>query len=143
MGPPGYTVHHHHWVYVDNAHVCSPNVHTYRVSADRVTHVHAAARPAMGSQGGHGQPYVRPGPPITELRTAVNLMRAQAGLTPFAFDAGFDSSAIVRASHVTGLQTALTQARQQLGMSTPSLKAVSAGKLIRTSEIQQMRDLAR
>ena len=80
---------------------------------------------------------------FTELRTAVNLMRAQAGLTPFAFDASFDSSAIVRASHVTGLQTALTQARQQLGMSTPSLKAVSAGKLIRTSEIQQMRDLAR
>jgi hypothetical protein len=71
-------------------------------------------------------------------------MRAAAGLTSFAFDPGFDSSLIVRASHLTGLQTALNQARGTLGMATTTFAPVVAGStIIRAADIGLLRDLAR
>jgi Bacterial Ig-like domain (group 3)/FG-GAP-like repeat len=80
---------------------------------------------------------------FSELRTAVNLLRAQANLSPFQFEASYNTSAIVRASHFTSLRTALTQARQVLGMANPALTSVSAGQTIRAAHIQELRELAR
>jgi hypothetical protein len=80
---------------------------------------------------------------FSELRTAVNLLRAEASLPPFEFEPGYDTSALVRAAHLTGLRTAVTEARQQLGMTTPSFTPVTAGTTIRASQIQELRELAR
>ena len=75
---------------------------------------------------------------FTELRTAVNLYRAQAGLPPFEFDGSFTKSS--PASHLSGLRTALTQARQSLGMSVPAFTGVG---LVEAAHIQELRELAR
>jgi hypothetical protein len=80
---------------------------------------------------------------FSELRAAVNLLRAQAGLPPFDFEASYDTSASVRASHLTTLRAALTEARQQLGMSTSAFMAVATGTIIRADQIQELRELAR
>jgi Bacterial Ig-like domain (group 3)/FG-GAP-like repeat len=80
---------------------------------------------------------------FAELRTAVNLMRTQASLPPFNFEAGFDTSPIVRAVHLTGLRAALAEARQALGMVTPAFESVTAGTVIRAMPIRLVRDLAR
>ena len=79
---------------------------------------------------------------FSELRSAVNLYRAQAGLPAFEFDASYNES-IVRASHLGGLRTALTQARQTLGMSIPAFTGGGIGTVIQASHVQELRELAR
>jgi hypothetical protein len=80
---------------------------------------------------------------FVELQQAVNEMRAAASLPPFEFEAGF-ATAPVLASHLTGLQTALNQARSTLGMSTATFTPIVAGTtVIRASDVQQLRDLSR
>ena len=79
---------------------------------------------------------------FAELRSAVNLYRAQAGLPAFEFDVSYTEST-VRASHLSGLRTALTQARQTLGMSVPSFTGGGIGTTILASHIQELRELAR
>jgi hypothetical protein len=78
-----------------------------------------------------------------QLRLAVNLMRAQAGLAPFEFDATYTSSQLIRASHLSGLRAALAQARQALGMSVPTFSGGGVGTLIQATHIQELRELAR
>jgi hypothetical protein len=80
---------------------------------------------------------------FSELRSAVNLLRTQAGLAAFEFDATYNESAIVRASHLGGLRTALTQARQTLGMSVPAFTGGGIGASILASRVQELRELAR
>lgn len=80
---------------------------------------------------------------FSELRDAVNLLRANAGLAPFAFSSSFDESPISRAEHLTSLQTAAAQARAALGMSTLTFDSVSAGSVIRASQIREIRDAVR
>jgi hypothetical protein len=41
--------------------------------------------------------------------TAVNLMRSQASLAPFAFEASFTTPGVIRASHLTSPRAALTE----------------------------------
>lgn len=53
---------------------------------------------------------------FTELRTAVNAMRASASLAPLAADPTVGVGQIVRASHLTALRTGLDQARSVIGM---------------------------
>jgi hypothetical protein len=79
---------------------------------------------------------------FSELSSAVNLYRAQAGLTAFEFDASYNEP-IVRASHLSSLRTALTQARQTLGMSVPAFTGGGVGTLIQASHVQELRELAR
>jgi hypothetical protein len=78
-----------------------------------------------------------------EVRTAVNLLRVQAGLGAFSFSTAVNESALIRASHISELRTALTQARQQLGMTTPAFFGAGAGTQIRATHMQELRELAR
>jgi hypothetical protein len=55
---------------------------------------------------------------ITELRTAVNALRAAAGLAPLAADPTIAFGQTVRATHLTTLRTALSEARAAVGLST-------------------------
>ncbi|HYH08501.1 MAG TPA: Ig-like domain repeat protein [Thermoanaerobaculia bacterium] len=78
-----------------------------------------------------------------ELATAVNLMRAQAGLPVFTFDAHYTTPGLIRASHLTSLRTALTEARTALGMTTPAMSSVTAGAAVQLVHMTDTRDLAR
>jgi hypothetical protein len=67
---------------------------------------------------------------ITQLRTAVNAMRAAAGQGPFAFtDLGLAAGTTLKAAHIIDLRTALDQARGAIGL--PALvytdPAIAAG----------------
>jgi hypothetical protein len=67
---------------------------------------------------------------ITQLRTAVNAMRAAAGLGAQAFtDPGLGSGTTIKATHLTQLRTALDQARAALGLSAVAYvdPTISAG----------------
>ena len=58
---------------------------------------------------------------LTELRSAVNDLRAHAGLAPFSFTVDPNPTrnvTTVKADHIRQLRTALEQARSQLGLST-------------------------
>src|SRR5205807_7203932 len=58
---------------------------------------------------------------LTELRSAVNLLRGHAGLSPFNFTVDPNPErnvTTVKADHILQLLTALEQARLQLGLST-------------------------
>ncbi|HEY0158758.1 MAG TPA: FG-GAP-like repeat-containing protein [Thermoanaerobaculia bacterium] len=79
-----------------------------------------------------------------ELRAAVNLLRQEAGQSPFNFEAGFETQKIIRASHVNALRTALNETRARLGMETISFgPAIVAGGRIKASEVLAVRDGAR
>lgn len=80
---------------------------------------------------------------FTELATAVNLLRSQASLAPFAYESNFTTPGLIRASHLTSLRTALTEARTALGMTTPALSGVSTGAAVQLLHILDTRDLAR
>jgi hypothetical protein len=78
-----------------------------------------------------------------ELRLAVNALRATAALPPFNFD-GTYASTTVRASHLASLRTALTQARQALGMLSPTFTDTAAsGLVIKAIHLQELRDQTR
>jgi hypothetical protein len=80
---------------------------------------------------------------LTELRSAVNLVRAAAGLAPFAFTDPSLADKKVKAVHVTELRTALVQARTALGLFTsaftdPSLTA--GGTKVKRLHIVELRN---
>ena len=80
---------------------------------------------------------------FTELRTAVNLWRAHAGLAPFQFSHTVTAAALIRASHIAELRAALTEARAMLAMTTPAFTGAGAGTTILASHVQEIRELAR
>ena len=75
---------------------------------------------------------------ITQLRSAVNAMRAAAGLAPLAADATIGAGQRVRASHVTTLRTALDQARASLGL--PALSYSMPLTVIRAAHVTELRN---
>src|SRR5438046_8023333 len=70
---------------------------------------------------------------ITQLRTALNLVRSAAGLAPFSFtDPNLAAGSIVKAVHIQELCTALNEARSVAGASAITYaNAISAGVLVR------------
>lgn len=76
---------------------------------------------------------------ITQLRTAVNAVRASVGLPAYPWAEAVGPGVIVRASHVLELRTALTAALNALGV-PPVYTALSAGTVIRAVHIQELRN---
>lgn len=80
---------------------------------------------------------------FTELRDAINALRATASLLPFAFDGTFGSGASIRASHLSAMRTAVSEARAVLGMAAPSfIDASPSGASVKRAHITELRDSA-
>lgn len=79
---------------------------------------------------------------ISELRTAVNAMRAAAGLGAFDFTDAIGSATPVKALHFTELRNALDAARADLGLSalaytdTPLVAGTTKAKAVQVEEIR-------
>jgi hypothetical protein len=75
---------------------------------------------------------------ITQLRTAINAMRAAGGLTAMPADATIGVGQVVRATHITAMRTALDEARAVLGL--PALSYTDATLMtIRTVHVTELR----
>lgn len=80
---------------------------------------------------------------LTELRTAVNAMRAAAGFLPLGTDATVAVGALVRATHITDLRTALSDARSTAGLSTLTLTdpSLTVGVTsVKAAHLQELRN---
>lgn len=80
---------------------------------------------------------------FTEMRDALNLLRAEAGLAPFAFNATFTNSNVIRAQHLASLQAAAAEARSALGMSAMTFDTFGTGTVIGAVHVRQTRDAVR
>jgi hypothetical protein len=78
---------------------------------------------------------------ITQLRTAVNAVRALAGLGAGSFtDPTLTSAIVIKAAHVTDLRGALDPARSNLGLPTVSYTdAPLAGVAVKAIHLQELR----
>jgi hypothetical protein len=75
---------------------------------------------------------------LTQLRTAVNAMRASASLGPLAADSTIGVGQVVRAQHITALRTALDQARAAIGL--PALAYTDATPtIVKAAHVQELR----
>lgn len=79
---------------------------------------------------------------LTQLRTAVNAMRATAGLAAFSFTDGELAGRPPRAVHFLELRDALSEARTALGFSavTFSSPAPQTGGAVRASHLEELRN---
>jgi YD repeat-containing protein len=81
---------------------------------------------------------------ISELRDAVNVVRARAGLAAAAWDPTFPvaSGLPIKATHILELRTRLDEARTALGLPAASYSppAPSIGGPIRKAHVQEIRD---
>jgi ELWxxDGT repeat protein len=79
---------------------------------------------------------------INELRAAANAARAAAGLAPYAFSTAPTIGALVRATHITELRTALSSAFTALSAPAPVFTdaSLTAGNAIRSAHIQELRN---
>jgi microcystin-dependent protein len=83
---------------------------------------------------------------ITELRNRVDVLRASAGLQPYAWtDPVLTAGAtLVRAQHLIDLRTALTQACAAGGYPAPVYaEPIAAGTTIKASHITELRNVLR
>jgi hypothetical protein len=78
---------------------------------------------------------------LTELRTAVNAVRATAGLTAVTFAEPVSAGVVIKAAHIEELRTALSTARSTIGVApvayTNSLVARST--LVRAADVTEIR----
>ena len=89
-----------------------------------------------------------PGEPVkavhlTELRTAVNAVRAAAGLAPATWTDPNPQGVPVKAVHITQLRNALTPALTALGKSASYSGGVAIAGVIRAVHFQEIRDLVK
>jgi|GEM_PF-7087918 len=73
---------------------------------------------------------------FNELRTAVNAMRASAGLAPQVFTDTLDSSMKIKLIHLTELRTALDAARATIGLSTLTYSNDAKVKAAHVNEVR-------
>ncbi|MBV9497622.1 MAG: hypothetical protein JOZ54_25530 [Acidobacteria bacterium] len=80
---------------------------------------------------------------VTELRTAVNAVRALAGLPAASFTTpSLGAGASILAAHVTELRTALDAARSALSLPAVSYRdpTLVAGDLVRAADVEELRN---
>jgi hypothetical protein len=85
---------------------------------------------------------------LAELRTAVNAVRAQAGLTAFSFTDSASAGVVVKALHINQLRTALDAAMSPLDAAMSPLgfatggytDTLSTGVVIKAVHFQEIRD---
>ncbi|MCM3870117.1 MAG: hypothetical protein ND895_05400 [Pyrinomonadaceae bacterium] len=79
---------------------------------------------------------------ITELRDAINLVRARVGLPAASWEAGAASGQPIKATHIQEMRTKLDQARAAVGLGpvSYSLPAPGVGAQIRAAHVQEIRD---
>jgi len=78
---------------------------------------------------------------LAELRTAVNAVRALAGLPAATFTDAATPGVVVKAVHITELRTALDQALSALGLPSGGYtNTISAGTIIRAIDFQEIRN---
>ena len=74
---------------------------------------------------------------VTQLRAAVNALRATASLPPLAADATVAAGALVRESHIATLRAKLNEARDAVGLASIAFDALT---LIRAAHVTQLRN---
>jgi hypothetical protein len=78
---------------------------------------------------------------LSQLRTAVNAVRALAGLSAASFTNAATASVSIKAVHVTEMRTALDQARSALSLSTGGYTDASLASVkVKAIHFQQLRD---
>jgi RHS repeat-associated protein len=79
---------------------------------------------------------------VTELRSAINLLRQRAGIATVSWAETVSSGVIVKASHITEMRTRLEEARTALGLAATSYTdpGLTVGNLIKAVHIQEIRD---
>ncbi|HXH42113.1 MAG TPA: FG-GAP-like repeat-containing protein, partial [Thermoanaerobaculia bacterium] len=78
---------------------------------------------------------------ITQLRTAVNAVRATAGLAPYSFTDPSVAGIVIKAVHITDLRNALDPARSALGV--PAIvysNPATSGTLVRAIDLTEIRN---
>jgi len=76
---------------------------------------------------------------VTQMRAAVNAMRASASLPPLAADATIGVGLPVRAQHITALRSSLSEARAAIGL--PALSFTDATlTVVKAVHVQELRD---
>ena len=76
---------------------------------------------------------------ITQLRTAVDAMRASAGLPALSADSTIGSGQRIRASHITAIRTGLSQARTAIGLPALSYTDTTL-TIIKAVHVQELRN---
>jgi photosystem II stability/assembly factor-like uncharacterized protein len=77
---------------------------------------------------------------LSEARTAVNAVRAAAGLTPYTFTDSAVTGVVIRALHISELRAALNDARTAIGFSTVSGSTPSMGDPIKAIDMTNVRN---
>lgn len=78
---------------------------------------------------------------VTELRAAVNSLRALAQLAPATYSGGAAAGGAILASNIVELRTALNQARTALSLApTTFTNTINAGAPVRAVDLQEIRD---
>jgi hypothetical protein len=118
----------------------------YRVVALAGTSASSASAPDLATTVIFTDPSLVPGSTViravhlTQLRTAVNAVRALAGLGAASWTDPNPAGVVVKAVHWNELLTRLNQARSALGLPTVSFpSSVSSGALIRAAHVEALR----
>jgi hypothetical protein len=79
---------------------------------------------------------------ITELRTAVNAVRAAAGMSPATFTDTLMPGVLMKVVHITELRSNLDAARSALFLAvTPYTDpALASGDIVKAAHIQELRN---
>lgn len=80
---------------------------------------------------------------ISELRQAVNAVRATAGLAAANWAEGVGAGVTVKSAHFQELRTKLDEARSALGLAACSYTSASPGVLIQKAHVDQLRQCVR
>lgn len=78
---------------------------------------------------------------LLELRQAVNLVRAAAGMSPATFTGTIGPGAVVKAVHVSELRNAVQPAANFFGVVSPFTDANLPGVLIKAVHLQELRNI--